>query len=264
MKFLFPIQVGNLIVTLRRLVNNIQAVEIFFSVFLKLLWRLTPCIFQFTRTISIDKSLIAFRPFILSDLQVISPNFEPDVRTVFQPKPNERIIDVGAHIGLYTIIAGRKVGSNGKVISIEPDTSNLFVLKKNIAINNLKNTIVLPIALGCANGRKKFYGGIMPTGSSFYPTPTRALYKVRETKEMATVTLDKLLEELKIRDVDWIKIDVENADLDVLRGGESFLQNSKKVKIIIEVSNNKTLKFLKKFGFQIRQLSSSYHFAFKN
>ena len=252
-----------MIIPLRRLFNKIQALEIFFSVFLKLLWRLTPSIFQFTYTISIDKSLIAFRPFILSDLHVISPDFEPDVRTIFQPKPNDIVIDVGAHIGLYTIIAGRTVGPNGKVVSIEPDTSNLIVLKKNVAINKLKNTIVLPIALGCTDGTKEFYAGIMPTGSSFYPKPTRALFKVRETKEITTVTLDKLLEELKIGDVDWIKIDVENADLDVLRGGESFLRNSKNAKIIIEVSNNKTLTFLKKFGFQIRQLSSC-HFAFKN
>jgi hypothetical protein len=103
----------------------------------------------------------------------------------------------------------------------------------------------------------------MPTGSSFYPTLSRARYKIRETKEIETVTLDSLLEGLKIRDVDWIKIDAENMDFDILRGGEFFLKNSKRVKIIIEVSGFKTIEYLKNLGFQIWYISTSYYFAFK-
>lgn len=251
------------ITLLSQLVNSISALEILLAFFYKLVWRLVPTILQFTYTIPKDELLISFRPFLVSDWHVINPNFEEDVRTVFQPRPNQVVIDVGANIGLYTLIACRMVEPNGRVISIEPDESNLTVLKKNVAINKLKNTLVLPVALGCTTNRKKFYAGVMPTGSSFYPTRTRVLCKVRETKETKTVTLDSLLKELKIIDVDWIKIDVENADLDVLRGGESVLQNSKKAKIIIEVSSTKTLEYLKNFGFQMKRLSSSHYFAFK-
>ena len=249
---------------LNLLVNNTSTLKVFFSIFYKLLWRLVPSILQFTYTVSTDKFLIAFRPFILSDWHIIAPNFEEDVRTLFQPKPNQIVIDVGAHIGFYTLIACRLIEPNGRVISIEPDESNLIVLKKNVAVNKFKNVVVLPVALGCTTNRKKFYAGVMPTGSSFYPTNARALYKVRAVKEIKTVTLDSLLDELKIRDVDWIKIDVENMDLDVLRGGKFFLKNSKKAKIILEASSYKTLEYLKSFGFKIRHINSSYYFASKN
>jgi len=70
--------------------------------------------------------------------------------------------------------------------------------------------------------------------------------------------LDTLLEKLGIKDVDWIKIDVEGADLAVLRGAKHLLQNSQKVKIIIEVSANETLEYLEKKGFQVKRLGSCY------
>jgi len=77
-----------------------------------------------------DEFLIAYRPFILSDRGIVNPTFEKDVRALFQPKPSQIVIDVGAHIGLYTLIACRIVGPNGRVISVKPDESNLIVLKK--------------------------------------------------------------------------------------------------------------------------------------
>lgn len=243
--------------------NRIKILETFLAVFYKLLWRLAPSLLRFTCIISSDKNLIAFRPFIVSDRVIVNPNFEKGLQALFKPEPNQTVIDVGAHIGLYTLIACRMVGPNGKVFSTEPDKSNLKVLRKNVAINKFKNAVVLPIALSCTNGKEKIYAGIMPTGSSFYPTLSRARYKVRAVKEIKTVTLDSLIEELKLKDVDWIKIDVESADLNVLRGGKSFLQKSKKAKIIIEASQLKTLEYLQNLGFKVRRVSSSNYIAFK-
>lgn len=96
-----------------------------------------------------------------------------------------------------------------------------------------------------------------------FTTLSRARYKVRAVKEIKTVTLDSRIEELKLKDVDWIKIDVESADLYVLRGGKSFLQKSKKAKIIIEASQLKTLEYLQNLGFKVRRVSSSNYIAFK-
>ena len=158
------------------LLNGTSKLEIFLSVFYKLLWRLMPSVLQVTHTISMGNFVITFRPFILSDQHITDPSFEKDVRAHFQPKTNQTVIDVGAHIRLYTLIACRMVGPNGKVFSIEPDKSNLKVLRKNVAINKFKNAVVLPIAPSCTNGEEKIYAGIMPTGSSFYPTLSRARY----------------------------------------------------------------------------------------
>lgn len=253
-----------LISILSRLLKSGSRIEIFLSVFYKLLWRLAPSVLQVTRTISMGDFLMAFRPFILSDQHITDPGFEKDVRAHFQPKTNQTVLDVGAHIGLYTLMACRLVGRNGQVISVEPDESNLMILKKNITLNNFDNAVILQVALGRANGWRTFYAGIMPTGSSLNPTHSRMLYKVRAIKEIRIAMLDSLLEELEIKDVDWIKIDAENMDLEVLRGGEFFLKNSKKVKIIIEVSGYQTLEYLKSLDFHVRRLNSSYYFAFKN
>jgi len=121
---------SSLVIKFIQLVNSVSIVEIFLSVFYKLFWRLAPSVLQFTRTISMDEFLIAYRPFILSDRGIVNPTFEKDVRALFQPKPSQIVIDVGAHIGLYTLIACRIVGPNGRVISVKPDESNLIVLKK--------------------------------------------------------------------------------------------------------------------------------------
>jgi FkbM family methyltransferase len=53
----------------------------------------------------------------------------------FRPKEGDMVVDIGAHIGRYTIIASKRVGANGKVIAIEANPSNFEMLKRNIQLN---------------------------------------------------------------------------------------------------------------------------------
>ena len=57
-------------------------------------------------------------------------------------------IDVGAHGGLYTLLASKKVGNQGRVISVEPNPENLRFLRLNIKLNRLDNVITVPLAAG--------------------------------------------------------------------------------------------------------------------
>jgi len=179
---------------------------------------------------------------------------------LFLPKPGETVVDIGANIGLYTLISSRRVQREGRVIAIEPDESNLTVLRKNVLINKCKNVTIVPIALGSSIGEKKFYEGIMPTASSFYPDDKRMLYKVRKEKIVKVVTLDSVLEKLSIKEVEWIKIDAEKADFEILLGSTSILQRSKNIKIIVEASNPKTFEYLQNMGFEVNTIIG---FAFK-
>jgi FkbM family methyltransferase len=229
--------------------NNL--IETFLSFVYKALWRLIPSLFKLTRVIHMDGFLIAYRPFLASDRGIINPNFEKNIKSVFLPKSGEIVIDVGANIGIYTLLSSRKVEPEGKVIAIEPDESNLAVLRKNITINKCKNVTVIPVALGSSNGKQKFYEGIMPTASSFYPENKRLLYKVRSERTIKVFTLDYILEKLGIEEINWIKIDAEKADLGILHGSESTLRRSQNLKVIVEASSPQTFSYLQNIGFKI-------------
>jgi len=67
------------------------------------------------------------------------------------------VIDIGAHIGAYTILVAEKVGKDGKVIAIEPEPKNYEQLLKNIQLNHFENVIPPNIALADQDGFKKLY-----------------------------------------------------------------------------------------------------------
>ena len=81
---------------------------------------------------------------------------------------------------------------------------------------------------------------------------------------MKTLTLDELLHDLAIGKVDWIKIDVEGAEMKVLKGGESLLKNTVNLNIIIESDSNQAALYLRKYGFQTKHLGEIYYLATKN
>ena len=77
----------------------------------------------------------------------IMTTHEAEVLEHFKPKDGEVVIDIGAHIGLYTLIASTCVGSNGKVLAIEPELCNFEILRRNIMINKLRNVHALNYAV---------------------------------------------------------------------------------------------------------------------
>ena len=74
---------------------------------------------------------------------IVMTRHEDVIIQYFHPKEGDVVIDVGAHIGRYTIIASKRVGPNGKVIAIEADPSNFEMLNRNIQLNRLANVTTL-------------------------------------------------------------------------------------------------------------------------
>ena len=72
-------------------------------------------------------------------------------------KPGMNVVDIGANIGLYTVIAAKKVGENGKVFAFEPERENNSLLRKNVEINSFKNVFVSDIALSDSAGERELY-----------------------------------------------------------------------------------------------------------
>jgi FkbM family methyltransferase len=156
-------------------------------------------------------------------------NFEPVQTRKFikSVKKGDTVLDVGANVGYYTVLASKLVGAKGKVYAFEPDRRNVELLNKNIKLNNCLNVEVVPLALGAKNKISYFLSDKTNPGES------RISEKV--TRELVRVkTLDTLVRERKIKKVDVIKLDVEGGEVDVLRGAKTLLTTSRNLKLFTE------------------------------
>jgi FkbM family methyltransferase len=173
-------------------------------------------------------------------LEEFDPHREEDIVKLFRPKEADIVVDIGAHIGKYTIIASKMVGSNGKVIAIEAHPVNYDILKQNIVINKLSNVIALNYAVHSKETRVKLYEPGQEEGFTIYNTiMSERTITPRNQKytEVKANTLDSLLLQNGINQANWIKIDVEGAEYEVLKGATNILSSSKDISFLIEIHN---------------------------
>ena len=182
----------------------------------------------------------------------------------FTPKEGDIFVDVGAHIGKYTIIASKRVGANGKVIAIEADPGNFDLLNRNIQLNNLSNVIALNYAVYSKEEIIKLYlpsAGGEEESSSYTNTimSDRAAKGEEKFVKVKANTLDYLLHSnmMKQEEVNWIKIDVEGAEYEVLKGAKDIISKSKDITLLMEIHNLSVGNSLYK---PIRELLGPYNF----
>ena len=163
----------------------------------------------------------------------------------FTPKEGDIVVDVGAHIGPYTIIASKRIGSGGKVVAIEADPGNFDLLSRNIQLNKLSNVMALNYAAYSEEKMIKLY---LPSGgeesSSYTKYNTIMSDRARDDEKFVDVrvnTLDYLLLSKNMikqeQEVNWIKIDVEGAEYEVLKGAKDILSKSSNITLLIEIHN---------------------------
>ena len=154
-------------------------------------------------------------------------------------KKGMTVIDVGAHHGFYTLLASKKVDSDGQVISFEPSPREREKLKHHLILNNCSNVRVEDCALGKYNGETKFYivNGRDSGCSSLQRPEINAQIR---TIHVPIKTLDKYLQDWNIKKVDFIKIDAEGAELEVLEGAKNTLKRQPRPFILCEVSDKRT------------------------
>lgn len=133
--------------------------------------------------------------------------------------PGSVFVDVGANYGIYSLIAARIVGDSGRVIAFEPAQENFEILKKNILLNCMNNINLFPLALSDRNGLMKLYYHPDPGRNSLIPEHS----KFMNGEEVEVKKLDQVLEKIGINLVDFIKIDVEGADLLVIKGAKETI-----------------------------------------
>ncbi|MCL0050753.1 FkbM family methyltransferase [Dehalococcoidia bacterium] len=202
-----------------------------------------------------------------TDFVHILPGFEKEIRDYFNLTEGV-FVDVGAHIGKYTMTMGRRLGSRGRVIAFEPDCDNYRVLEKNISLNRLKNVILLNKALWGEKGKLKLYYPHDPndkdtgnTGASTVVCHANWKHRIVEAD-----TLDNVLKELGIESVDLIKIDVEGAEIKVLEGAKETLKQSPRIifESLDDEKMSKMWNILGSYGYKIERTPlDTYYFAYK-
>jgi FkbM family methyltransferase len=160
------------------------------------------------------------------------PNWhELELRRFVLPKlrPLDVAIDVGAHVGTWTLPLSQ---ISNKVVAFEPHPGSRSTLCENLRLNKIENVLVSDKALWSSSGRRKLKICSGPGGSTLMDLVVNPSYFVGEI-EVETTTLDEFVAQSKLGRIDFIKIDTEGAELEVLKGSQNTIANYKP-KLVIE------------------------------
>lgn len=145
-------------------------------------------------------------------------------------------LDLGANVGQYTLVAAPLVSQNGAVHAFEPDPRTYAQLSYNVRANSLANVRLNKVAVSSSTGIACLH---LPTtdnlGAASLRTPRTFSGRTVQT---SCVTLDSYCARNQIEAINVMKIDVEGAELDVLRGGETVLGGRLKPAILIEFAES--------------------------
>jgi FkbM family methyltransferase len=181
--------------------------------------------------------------------------YEDPIFQLFRPKQGDNFVDVGAHIGRYSMMAAKRIGNLGRVIAIEAHPETFELLKKNMALNGFHNVTTVNSVVSSQKGKAKLYLDGHDSGFTVYTTIMINRTKTEKFLEVEANTLDNILNENNVQRVNYAKIDVEGAELEVLRGAVNTLSLNKDLTLLIEVHGESNygpiLEIFKEYKFQI-------------
>lgn len=151
-------------------------------------------------------------------------------------KPGDVFVDVGAHHGYYSLLASKLIGPEGNVYAFEPVPENRVVLRRNIEQNKSSNIIVLEQAVSNKDGDIVEFN--IPWASDSAGLFTHPLAQTIRTIKVPLATIDNVMSGKR---VDFIKIDTEGNEVNVLGGMAKTIRKNPELKILIEF-NPKCLK----------------------
>jgi len=178
--------------------------------------------------------------------------------------PGSVFVDIGANFGLHTIHAAKQVGEQGFVFAFEPVLRNLKLLQRNIALNHIQHQSFV-VSAAVSNQSQPTLEFHIPTDeiavtASLNPTANT------QTVQVSNVRLEDYWQRIHLP-IHLIKIDVEGAELEVLRGAETLLQRWHP-QLLIEVhgfalpdfgaSVEALQTFLSNLGYQENRLETDY------
>lgn len=196
---------------------------------------------------------------ILSELFIHSEYF-----TYFDINEGDTVIDAGANIGGFTVQAAKKVGSKGKVIAIEPDEQNRITLQRNLDNNNLQNVEIIPLALWSEKCTKEFHISKRP-GEHTLIDYDNELFTNKQVVTIHCETIDEIIESNGYDNVSYLKMDIEGAEIEAIKGATKFL-TTQSPKLLIEALHEvngkaafeQIVPSLKSFGYKLLREVDGY------
>lgn len=150
----------------------------------------------------------------------------------------DTFVDVGANIGWYTLLAANRVGATGKVFAFEPSDGVFSHLMYNVRASGYDHVVAERLALADRAGavQLRVAAGRGPGTASILPTAASGNDAMEQVE---TIRFDDYWRERRIQSVRLVKIDVEGAELMVLRGMREALERQAIEYLIIEVSDSR-------------------------
>lgn len=137
----------------------------------------------------------------------------------YELQEGDTVIDCGAHVGAFAIYAAKMVRIEGKVICFEPDPFNYNSLLRNIELNQMTNITAINKGIWSEDTTMEFYSSetSSPNSSLMLSRQSRAITKI------PVVSLDSELERIRVKKVSFIKMDIEGAEIEAVKGSQHVL-----------------------------------------
>jgi FkbM family methyltransferase len=163
-------------------------------------------------------------------------------------RKNDVVLDAGAGIGEFTVLASKKIGPGGRIIAIEPNPNDYELLQLNIKKNNCANVIPINIGLGGNTGERRMEF----RGRSY---------------SFRVDTLENILEKVGLKKrINFIKMDIEGFETEVLSQSIDITKNSDTIAIELHNTKEEVDRILSKYNFHFTPVSKRiiYYQLFKN
>jgi FkbM family methyltransferase len=139
------------------------------------------------------------------------------------------IVDIGANIGYYTLLAAKLVGDKGRVFAFEPEPQNYALLVRNIELNRCMNVVPVRKAVSSKTGQADLFLNRETGAHGFLPDRENVI----GVTTVETVSLDEYFKGRECP-IDVIKIDVEGSETEVLRGMSRIIKENDSLKMFTE------------------------------
>ena len=174
--------------------------------------------------------------------------------------------DIGANVGFFTLLAARRVGCDGAVYSFEPVHENAAAIRRNVGLNGLANVSVFEVALDELSRTGSLFITKWDGGASLSTAAVARGVSV-EQRAVEVMALDDLVAAEGLRPPSLVKIDVEGAELGVLRGMVRTIERFRPV-LVYEVDDGEKAAFSRRWkalddfvaalGYRVTHLEDSY------
>lgn len=189
---------------------------------------------------------------------IVKGSWEEETTRLFKQytKVGDTVIDVGANIGYYTLLAAKIVGNKGIVYAFEPDPNNYKLLNANIELNGYSNVVSIQKAVSDKNDVVELYLNDNDVGAHTIYKPSKS----KKSVKVVSVIIDDYFKG-KEYPVNIVKMDIEGAEMAALSGMKNIIKANPDIKIFVEFHIPWIIRSGASPDYYISQLLDDYKFS---